>query len=404
MKVRQQTPKPCEKKGCDNHFRSNLCKIRDLCRDLGGYLTEEAAGTQKYEDEGFVGCMDIEEYLTANHLIRYETRELTGLEVLFDGIESSDSVDDFIYDDRSEFTLYDSHMSNVSLDSKFRDIGEGKFYSSEEYEIREELVPVYSKSQSRLNYFSKELALSQSSAHEILASAPKNLYDSLYPSIYAQGIFTSQHQDSNKSEKEKIKLELEADDLAIVALIVIKEIDDIQEIKSLWPRYTEARYLKNKNTVYARLDKRMPFWAKRFNEIWKILTEPQTEAILLEFFYDEEEKPTQKENAEKLGISIASYQDRLEGGYKHFEKLYPEFTRVRRRNTRKPVKTSLPAPLYELRNNEIVKVSHPIKKERRLTSLERIKIRDWTQEKIAFVESYKDLEAQLVERESAESD
>lgn len=56
--------------------------------------------------------------------------------------------------------------------------------------------------------------------------------------------------------------------------------------------------------------------------------------MVLEFFHGELEKPTQEQNAKKLGISIASYQDRLELAYNKLSKLYPEYKRERRRKPR----------------------------------------------------------------------
>lgn len=55
----------------------------------------------------------------------------------------------------------------------------------------------------------------------------------------------------------------------------------------------------------------MPLWAKNFHLIWDKLSEAQADALKLEWIYEDAEKPTQEENAKKLGISIASYQERL---------------------------------------------------------------------------------------------
>ena len=50
------------------------------------------------------------------------------------------------------------------------------------------------------------------------------------------------------------------------------------------------------------------------------------------------EKPSQADNAKKLGISVASYQERLELAYKKLEKLYPELERISRRSPKKEPK------------------------------------------------------------------
>ena len=69
----------------------------------------------------------------------------------------------------------------------------------------------------------------------------------------------------------------------------------------------------------------------QFNKFWNLLTDAQIEATNLEWFHNELEKPTQADNAKKLGISIASYQERLELAYRKLEKLYPELERISRR-------------------------------------------------------------------------
>jgi hypothetical protein len=66
-----------------------------------------------------------------------------------------------------------------------------------------------------------------------------------------------------------------------------------------------------KNSIWAKVQKKMPLWAKNFHLIWDKLSEAQADALKLEWIYEDAEKPTQEENAKKLGISIASYQERL---------------------------------------------------------------------------------------------
>lgn len=52
----------------------------------------------------------------------------------------------------------------------------------------------------------------------------------------------------------------------------------------------------------------------------------------------------------------------------------------------------------------MIEISHPIKKERKLTTFEKMRINSWNHEKMAFIESYKELEAHLVEIEPEDDD
>jgi hypothetical protein len=81
-------------------------------------------------------------------------------------------------------------------------------------------------------------------------------------------------------------------------------------------------------------------------------------------FYNEAEKPTQKVNAQRLGISIASYQERLDWAYKKLMKLFPEYDPKPRRNMNsKQLIKNKPAPLYQiLENGERIEIPIPDKK------------------------------------------
>ena len=79
MKVRKQNATPCLKKGIDNYKVSNLCELSSHCKNCDAFKNQNS-NTFKF-------CQEVESYLVDNQLIRYEMREMTGLEVLFDGIE-----------------------------------------------------------------------------------------------------------------------------------------------------------------------------------------------------------------------------------------------------------------------------------------------------------------------------
>lgn len=125
----------------------------------------------------------------------------------------------------------------------------------------------------------------------------------------------------------------------------------------------------------------MPSWAKRFNGIWDKLTKGQAEALKLEWFYDSDEKPTQAENAKALGISVDSYQERLEWAIKKIIKHYPELTPKKRRSKSQEEEFLPPAPLYEiLPTGEKAQIGFPVKREKLLATQERYEIKKWSWE------------------------
>lgn len=125
----------------------------------------------------------------------------------------------------------------------------------------------------------------------------------------------------------------------------------------------------------------MPLWARKFNGIWDKLTKEQAEAFKLEWFYEAEEKPTQAQNAKALGISVDSYQERLEWAIKKIIKHYPEFTPLKRRSKAKEEEVIPPAPLYNvLPSGEKIQIELPVKQEKSLTNQERYYLKKWSWE------------------------
>ncbi len=101
MKVRAQVAKPCEKKG-DSTFGLSRCECLTSCKNQNGYLGPTSAGTIHFirsQTSAFQGCLPLEEKLIQENLIRYETREVGGLEVLFEGVESAQNLNAEIFED-----------------------------------------------------------------------------------------------------------------------------------------------------------------------------------------------------------------------------------------------------------------------------------------------------------------
>ena len=213
--------------------------------------------------------------------------------------------------------------------------------------------------ESLISFLPSSLGYTQPITNTFATVAPNNLYDSFFLSLYAQGVFDK-----------------ESDDLQNLATCLLHEIDTEVEIKKIWPRYSKLRYNKLKKVIWSKVTKKMPWWAKRFNKIWNILSDPQIDALTLEWFHDSDIKPSQLDNANQLGISIAAYQERLHWAYKKIEDLYPEFKRIKRRKTESLLKKRSPAPLYLIDiNGEKIEIPTTAKREKKLTARQIIQIR-----------------------------
>lgn len=338
MKVRKQKASPCLKKGIDNYLVTNLCEHAATCKLNGDYLNSKS--------ELYKLCLNVEHDLTDNQLIRYELREMSGLEVLFEGIEKIYNLNSeiFNYDYFEGIGPNDFTQLAMGLDNSTNDLKKDLLFKQEDALGKNQKIVLVESFEGSdfepniLNHLPESLGFAQSFGHDLLSSNPDNLFDSFFESLYQSGEFEPQFIEiKGESVPDRIKRELKDDDFHCVATLLLKGIENENDIQRFWPRYTKSRYEKNKNKVYSRVNKKMPAVFKKFDKIWSQLTEPQIEALELEFFHGELEKPTQEQNAEKLGISIASYQDRLELVYKKFSKLYPEFERIRRRKPRSPI-------------------------------------------------------------------
>ena len=296
MKVRPQVPKPCEKKG-DSIQGFSRCECLATCKKQNGYLRPTSKGTLQFlcsQTSAFQGCLPLEESLIQENLIRYETREDTGLEVLFEGVEAVQNLNAEIFEDDEIPTSIESFLDTTPdlLTDKRDNDRNLKMASSTDAGLRDSLPDA--------------LGFATSSVSAFFSCPTENLQESFFQAMYARGDF-----------------EREADDIQNLATCFYHRIDLPNEIKKIWPRYTEKRYQITKNAIWAKVNKKMPLWAKKFYRIWDNLTQAQTDALMLEWFYDGFEKPTQEENAKKLGISIPSYQERLNWAYKKLQELYP---------------------------------------------------------------------------------
>lgn len=349
MKVRPQVAKPCAKKGMDNNSSSPFCECQPDCDKSQIFLYPDSKGTIRHNQStitAFLGCLPLEEELIQNQLLRYESRELGGLEVLFEGIESIQNLNAEIFNDEGCEELNHDPIINLLTDitDNEQKLSRGNFTDEG---LRE--------------YFPASLGYAQSSINALWADPPSNLLDSFFRQFYIDGIFDQAH-----------------DDIQQLSTCLFHGVDTPKEIKKIWLRYTEKRHQETLNKIWAIVHKKMPPWARRFHQIWDSLSEAQAEALKLEWFYENNEKQAQEENAKQLGISVASYQERLEWAYKKLSDLYPEFSRC----SRKKPKLSHPAqilPFFDVRlNGEKVEIEFPQPKEKKLSILQRREIKIWS--------------------------
>lgn len=355
MGVRKSEAKPCARKGKDNHKMSNRCECEKLCKSLFSFKTHSSIGTGNHNNSPtpntFKGCEELEKYLIDNKLIRYDAKEKLGLDVLFSGLEKIQSVGASCFD-----------LDNLGiLDIPDNDLTVGESISSYSYEVDnnelldeleedeeyEELEPNLYIDESLLSFIPASLGYGHSMAHDIFACPPENLDEVAFNYLYKRGEF-------NKGTV----------DLIAVAICIKQKRDLPEDIKLIWPKYTQKRFEKYQAIIKNIIEEKSPFWISRFNEIWEKLSKPQADAIRSEYFYNEAEKPTQKVNAQRLGISIASYQERLDWAYKKLMKLFPEYDPKPRRNMNsKQLIKNKPAPLYQiLENGERIEIPIPDKK------------------------------------------
>lgn len=123
LKFRKAKAAPCGKKGADNHFLSNACECQAPCESRGGYLKNSSPGTSTYnqkENLNFPGCLEIEQGLLNENLLRYDDREISGLDVLFNGIEKIYDLNASIFND-AFLTGYDVSGIVHSIDTDEHD-------------------------------------------------------------------------------------------------------------------------------------------------------------------------------------------------------------------------------------------------------------------------------------------
>lgn len=362
MKVRLAKAAPCLKKGIDNKLSAPYCECREPCRAANSYEFINSKGSQKYLKDNplflFKSCTDVESYLIENQYIKYDSREQSGLDVLFNGIDklrnlTSDhleldcigneditnqemSIDDVINQAQAYFEDNDLFGEEKSEERPEYDLESS---SDSRYEYNHVLEQKSDLDLMRISPLAAEsiiasvaplLGFNHSMAHDIFASAPESLVESIFNKLYYKNEFS------------------EDDDMQAAAYIRYERHDDPRKLKKIWKKYTARRLKLQNKRIDKIIWKSTPSWFKRFKKAMGKLTDNQMEAIRSEYFHKEDEKPTQAQSARKLKISVSSYQERLEWAYLKFEDIYPELERVCRRKTKKKKLINGPAPIYDI--------------------------------------------------------
>ena len=288
MKVRKSIPNPCQRKGEDNQHLLKECECRAECKTLGGYLNPDSKGTIAFKKQNkskkiskkfqFNGCQQIEGLLIDNYELRYDGREVTGLEVLFNGIEQ---IQD--YRGSTHFYTYTSndvndHSTNIENAMIHKHMKKNHLYQSSDPNGAEASKTRF------LTEMPKELQINTNKMAEIWSSKPKDILDAMLRTCWSKGVF-----------------ETGTEELVRTAYIMMKHIEIPEVIEQIWPKFDKEKFKAHEKLVWALVKKNMPVWAKKFKGFLKALTKEQKEAIELEWFYPDDEKPTQADLAATLG-------------------------------------------------------------------------------------------------------
>ena len=351
MKVRKAKAQPCKRKGVDNSDFSDFCECFEKCQNLGGFLTSHARGTNHFKkdtESKFEGCLTLEKSLIDHQQLRYDGRETTGLDVLFNGVKDSQDFEPLLDGDSDEYK---------SLD-----------FSDLDKKLNRAAIKRLTKD---LDQTPKTLQMSGTSTNEILRLRPHDLRDAMLRYCWERGVFDSADRDTITTAYLMIKY---------------KETLNFKVIQEIWPAYTDKAFQRHEKIVNKLIDQNFPDWAAKFESFMDSLTDDQREAISLEYFYNSCEKPSQEDLAAEIGIGVDAFKARLKLAYKKLESIYPEFERVSRRKkniastkTKKSV-----APLYRIINGERIEIPKPKKRIKKLSPTEVIQIRKWAEESFRF--------------------
>ncbi len=117
----------------------------------------------------------------------------------------------------------------------------------------------------------------------------------------------------------------------VAAFLVTRGITSASQLEMVLPAFRFREFRRYQSQVHAELRKRLPAVVGRFKAFWGSLTPPQQEALAEKYMAPGtlDSKPVV---AARLGISLHSLNDRLNGALKKFKTAFPEWTPVRRRS------------------------------------------------------------------------
>jgi hypothetical protein len=261
VRVRLAKAAPCKKKGIDNRLSSSGCECSAVCSAADSYEYLESKGTrdylQNFPQTEFTSCTDVERYLIENQYIRYDSREISGLDVIFNGIDKlrNLSADHLDLDDLGEEDIVNQELSIADTIIQTRPYFEGNDLFDdrrtadyeidvvEEHDHRHEYSPILEQekatratikpvfSASIIAGIAPLLGYGRSMAHDVFASAPKDLSEMVFDRLYSQGAFDK------------------CNDLKIAATIRKQGFNNPKVLKSIWNRYTPKRKRPNNLSI-----------------------------------------------------------------------------------------------------------------------------------------------------------
>lgn len=233
---------------------------------------------------------------------------------------------------------------------------DGEKIPNESFEVVENNADLGLKS--HLPHF---LNMSRSPMEELWGGGPKNLFQSMLISTWQRQVF--------ESHKEPARF---------MAYFLMKGFLDKDVIKKFWGDENSQKFKTCENQVRTIVRRGYPEWANQFIVFKKALTKAQREALDYEWFYETEEKLSQFEIAERLNISVDSYQDRLEQGYQKLEKYFPEYSRIKRRKSvASPNIPKVVSPFYLITDDGKVELETPVRALKTVEPSDYRKIKEW---------------------------
>ena len=383
MRTRKPVAKPCERNGEDNICRKNparICRLKTFPTEKGcrgeyrsPMLSENQAQSDlvAFKDSQFLGCQFVEEKLIDERLVRYDSREVTGLAVLFNGIEKIHDLNSSIFNQSNFEVNQHDHETMQADETNQTFLRQTRNFRStaESYPpVLKDLKPKAEKEYDSRSLAPRFMEINPGIMADLWSSEPSDLKHATLTKCWREGAF----------EAEDFEVE-------ITAYALMKKYAPDKIIDEIWGGVDSEKFKELKRRVMAITRKRAPDWAKRFDKFMKELKPNQKKVIKAEYFYTEEEKPSQKVLSARISMSEDNYKYHLKQATRVLERIYPEYQkRVRRRkksSQKEERKANNPLPLYRVSaDGEKTLIPPPEKRDKLLSTTKISKIKKWARE------------------------